>query len=299
MEILSVTLFILLGCFIILLAWFAFSKQKLEKRYQEISNKLMSVESSYLSLKQSAGHLKTEKKPMAKMRENHINSTAHQSEIFELKKEMAHLKDELKKTKTDLRGKEKELKESENNTKNKLYNLTEDNAKLLEQLKALDISLKETTESNRNKVSLSEFEEKQKEIQFLKTEVSKYKNRAQDSEKQQRQAAQKIDSLQEKLKVLDKDMKKWNEVALALGGKTLSPETFFMWRERALTARKMYQQMKHMREMSDDKVQTYQDGILELSQWVLEQKGLPTPTVHDMENKTDRFFAQAWDAVRT
>jgi uncharacterized metal-binding protein YceD (DUF177 family) len=60
----------------------------------------------------------------------------------------------------------------------------------------------------------------------------------------------------------------------------------------------MYLLMKQMRELSDEKVQTYQEGVLDLSQWVLDKKNIPLPVVGKEEHKTDRFFAQAWDAVR-
>lgn len=278
MEIMSIVLSIFLAVLIIVAGWLFFSKQKLDLKCNEVAAKLTEMESHYLKLKQSrASQQKLEKKETEKTNDSSVNF-AHQSESLFLKKEISHLKDELKKVKSELKGKDKELKEADQNTKNRLHNVIEENQKLLEQLKQMDRNLKDALEANKNKVSLSEFEQKQKAVENLKAENLKYKNKLNAFEKSQNQNFEKSVSIQEKLKKLEKEVKKWNE--------------------RALTARKMYLLMKQMRELSDEKVQTYQEGVLDLSQWVLDKKNIPLPVVGKEEQKTDRFFAQAWDAVR-
>jgi hypothetical protein len=52
-----------------------------------------------------------------------------------------------------------------------------------------------------------------------------------------------------------------------------------------------------MRELSDSKVLTYQEGIIALSQWVLKQKNISMPPLSSGEVLADRLLAEAWNAI--
>lgn len=221
----------------------------------------------------------------------------HSAELLNLRKETAKLKDELKKTKEEIRLKDKSLKEQESNVKNKIFALKEENSRFVTQLKEMDLSLKQCNESLKKQVPLSDFEQKLVELSQIKDDLSHAKQKISEYEKSKKQNIAKLTSLQDKLKSTEQDLQKWVDSAKSIDGKPLDVSAFLRWHDRAITGRKMYRLMRQMRELSDSKISTYQDGIVTLSKWVLEQKNIGFPSIPPSEVPADRLLAEAWNAI--
>jgi hypothetical protein len=60
----------------------------------------------------------------------------------------------------------------------------------------------------------------------------------------------------------------------------------------------MYRMMRQMRELSDLKLSTYQEAVIEVSSSLLNLKGITAPELSPNENKADRLLAEAWALVQ-
>ncbi|WP_186646922.1 hypothetical protein [Fluviispira vulneris] len=297
MDIFAIVSLVFSGVVLLLCAWLVLSKQKVSLKVIELNNKLVALEARDLTHVIPKVIANVEKKitpPKVQVNEHTSN---HTSELLDLRKEVSKLKDENKKAKEELRNKEKELRGQAESTVNKLYSLTEENAKLIEQMRFLDQQLKSALDLNKNKVSLQEYENKIAEINGLKDENSKLKQKNIELEKSLKHSTHKLSTLVEKLKNIEIELQKWQEAATTSDGKALDPASFLRWHDRAVTGRKMYRLMRQMRELSDTKVSTYQEGVVVLSKWILAQKNLTPPALSENEIQADRFLAEAWNAI--
>ena len=296
----TISAFVFSGVSLLLCAWLILSKQKLIAKNTATQNKLVVLEAKLLSIGSSASnpsnHLNEKKTSQPKNNENNTNS-GHHSELLSLRKETAKLKDDLKKSKEEIKLKEKALKEEENATNNKLFSLTEENARLIIQMKEMDQLLKESNQSHKNQVPLIDFEKKILEISQLKEELVSLKQKLNEIDKFKKQNSAKLLALQDKLKLTEQELQKWTDTAKLNDGKSLDPSSFLKWHDRALSGRKMYRLMRQMRELSDSKVTTYQEGVMAVSKWVLDQKNLSVPSVSTGEVLADRLLAEAWNAI--
>ncbi|WGL60370.1 hypothetical protein QEJ31_01970 [Pigmentibacter sp. JX0631] len=300
MDFVTITAFLFSGISLLVCAWLILSKQKLTLSNKQLQSKIFVLENNILAQGEKKDHSSTEKKdkiPQQKMQnENNINHQSSQ-ELLHLRKENSKLKDDIKKAKEEIKNKEKALKEEEVASKNKLFSLTEENSRFITQLKELDLQLKEALNNQRNNVPLIDFEKKMLEISQFKEENSTLKSKLNEVDKFKKTQQAKISSLQEKLKLVEHDLSLWLDAAKTNDGKPLDPAFFVKWHDRAITARKMYKLMRQMRELSDAKVTSYQEGIANISQWVLNQKNIPIPQVSSGEVLADRLLAEAWNAI--
>ena len=298
MDFLTISAFIFSGVALLLCAWLLFSKQKLIAKNTASQDKLFALEAKLLSF---AGHTNAvpnhEKKANSQKSNENQTSSNHHSELINLRKETAKLRDELKKAKEEIKNKEKSLKEEENTTKNKLYSLSEENSRLIIQMKEMDQLLKQSNNISKNQVPLMDFEKKLLEIFQLKEELSSMKLKLNELDKIKKQNATKLVSLQDKLKISEQELQKWTDTAKINDGNSLDPNSFIKWHDRAIAGRKMYRLMRQMRELSDSKVSTYQEGVFAVSKWVLEQKKLDIPSISAGEVPADRLLAEAWNAI--
>jgi hypothetical protein len=60
----------------------------------------------------------------------------------------------------------------------------------------------------------------------------------------------------------------------------------------------MYRMMRQMRELSDLKLSTYQEAVIEVSSSLLSLRGVAAPDLAPNENKADRLLAEAWALVQ-
>ncbi|WP_158998490.1 hypothetical protein [Pigmentibacter ruber] len=300
MDFVTITAFLFSGISLLVCAWLILSKQKLTLSNKQLQSKIVVLENSILSQGEKKVFLSPERKEKTSSQklqnENNINQQVSQ-ELLQLRKENSKLKDDIKKAKEEIKVKEKALKEEEIASKNRLFSLTEENSRFITQLKELDFQLKEALNNQRNNVPLVDFEKKMLEISQFKEENTSLKNKLNEIEKQKKTQQAKINSLQEKLKLAESDLSQWLEAAKTNDGKPLDPSFIIKWHDRAITARKMYKLMRQMRELSDAKVNSYQEGISSVSQWVLKQKNIPTPSVSSGEVLADRLLAEAWNAI--
>ncbi len=298
MDMVTITAFSFSGVSLLICAWLILVRQKLNIKNKELGNKLILLENNILAMKEKNVVTHSDKKEKITQQKNLNDSPIHnQQELLALRKEIAKVKDEIKKTKEELKNKEKSLKEADLASKNKLFSLTEENSRYIVQLKELDSQLKEALSLQRNQVPLVDFEKKILEISQFKEENSVLKNKFIEAEKNKKILQAKINSLQEKLKITESDLAKWLDAAKTNDGKPLDPAFFMKWHDRALTARKMYKLMRQMRDLSDAKVHSYQEGIATIARWILVQKNISLPHISTGEVLADRLLAEAWNAV--
>ncbi|BBH53660.1 hypothetical protein [Fluviispira sanaruensis] len=297
MDIFATVSLVFSGVVLLLCAWLVLSKQKVSLKVIELNNKLVALEARELTHIAPKVIANVEKKIAPAKAQVHEHTSNHTSELLDLRKEVSKLKDENKKAKEELRNKEKELKGQAESTVNKLYSLTEENTKLIEQMRSLDQQLKAALDFGKNKVSLQDFENKIVEINGLRDDLSKAKHKNIELEKSLKHSTHKLSTHLDKLKNLEIELQKWQEAATTSDGKALDASAFLRWHDRAVTGRKMYRLMRQMRELSDTKVSTYQEGVVALSKWILAQKNLTPPSLSENEIQADRLLAEAWNAI--
>lgn len=298
MDFSTIIAFIFSGIALILCAWLILSKQKILTKNIKLQDKLVALEAQSMTPKQQTlSSILPEKKALQSKTQELNTQLNHSSEVLNLRKETAKLKDDIKKAKEEIRLKDKTLKEEANITKNKLHSLTEENTRLIGQMREMDLLIKQTNDNVKKQVPLIDFEKKILEISQLKKEISNMKQKLSEYEKTKQQNLFKMNTIQEKLKLTEQELQKWLDTVKTNDGKPIDPSTFLRWHDRAISGRKMYKLMRQMRELSDNKVSTYQEGIIALSEWVLKQKNINLPDVSSSEILADRLLAEAWNAI--
>ena len=295
MDFSTIIAFIFSGVALLLCAWLISSKQKILSKNKTLQDKIVFLEATLMSAPQKNSTITSQDKKTSSHKSTETNQNI--TEVLNLRKETAKYKDELKKAKEEIRQKEKSLKEEENISKNKLYSLTEENAQLIGQMRLMDVELKQSLDNTKKQIPLKDFENKILEISQLKEEISEMKQKLNELNKIKKQNAIKLSSAYEKIKVTEQELQKWLDSAKTNEGKLVDPHAFIRWHDRAISGRKMYKIMRQMRELSDSKVLTYQEGIIALSQWVLKQKNISMPPLSSGEVLADRLLAEAWNAI--
>ncbi|APJ04221.1 hypothetical protein [Silvanigrella aquatica] len=298
MEFSTIIAFIFSGVALLLCAWLILTKQKILTQNKTLQDKIFALEAKSMTLSQKENKSgEKDKKIISQKMFESPQVPLHSAEVLQLRKENSKLKDDLKKSKEEIRHKEKALKEEENLSKNKLFSLTEENSRLIAQMREMDVQLKQANSNLKTQIPLVDFEKKIAEISHLKDENSELKQKLAELDKIKKQNSHKLSAAQEKVKVIEQELHKWTETAKTNNGKPLDAHSFLRWHDRAVSGRKMYKLMRQMRELSDSKVSTYQDGITALSQWVLQQKNITLPPLSSGEVLADRLLAEAWNAI--
>jgi len=214
-------------------------------------------------------------------------------ELIDLRKSNAHLKDEIKQLKQALRDAEQHLKEADERTDSTLYKVRSENAALVEKLRDLD-------QNSPDKKRALSLEQELKDTQDRSRELSSELSIVSKDLRHERQQLEKIkkhsESLQKELKAL-KALLPESDAPTAEALKKFDPRSLERWRDRAYTARHMYKMMRQMRELSDLKLSTYQEAVVDVSACLLELKGAPQPELAPNELKADRLLAEAWALI--
>jgi len=274
---------VILACVLsVVLLWLCVSAISLRKKNHHLHQQLTVSESDLIRAKESLHHFE---KRIAKNQEQHHPLQNSQKETFELRRDNARAKEEIKRFKEDLRMKDIEFKKLEALHIDKLYLTSKEKDVLLNQLKELDAS------------HSSQLHELKQDIVRLRAQEKELKAVIGLSEKQTKSNISKVISLQSKLKVAEQEIDKLSKENKAKLSPSSDASGLQKWKDRAICAKKMYLLMRQMRELSDNKLQTYQDGIIVMAEWVLNNTKTPNPQINENENKADRLLAEAWTAI--
>ena len=207
-------------------------------------------------------------------------------ELLQLRRDLAHVRDETKKLREQLRLRENEIKNAKETEDSHLFALREENKRLLEQLREAD---KKMQAQGSNRAAHTELQQSEA-VKRLEAALEGARAQAVLAAEKVRGGEQESRRLREALKNTEGRLEKMN-------ASTLDPRTLVRWRDRALEGRKMYRLMRQMRELSDDKLASYQAAVTQLSRYVLEQKHQELPEVKAGELAPDVYLAHAWAVV--
>jgi chromosome segregation ATPase len=216
----------------------------------------------------------------------------HEAELIELRKNNARMRDEIKHLKEDVRHNESGARELANRVESETFKLRAENQALIERLRDLDTNSPEKKRAHALEQENTALKESVRTIQSdLSAATAKLKSERTFAERQKVQ----LKTLESRLREISAKLPEQPQTDTP----KIDPKTLERWKDRALTARHMYQMMRQMRELSDLKLSTYQDAVLEVSQSLIELKGGESPTVGPREIKADRYLAEAWSLVQT
>ena len=241
-----------------------------------------------ISARGSVAKPKQESKPVQE-------TNKHTAELIELRKLNSHQKDEIRNLKSSLREAERLIKHADERSDSSLFKLRADHQALLDRLKDLELNSPDKKKAILLEQELNDLRARSKELQSeLNSTTGKLKSEKNYSERQKQQ----IEALQNEIRQLKSRLPEGEHAAPSTTPK-IDPRALERWKDRALTARRMYKMMRQMRDLSDIKLSNYQQAVLEVSESLLQMKGVATPSLAPNENKTDRLLAEAWALVHT
>jgi DNA repair exonuclease SbcCD ATPase subunit len=179
----------------------------------------------------------------------------------------AELKDEIKKLKETLKQKEEQLKHKDSEWETKNFKLQKDHIDLLDKVASMENYISETKSKNLNKQN-SEIEQSQKFESHLKEKqqtLNALTLRLENLDQNLKNKDQKLHEKDLKIKSLNEKLSEWNNVVEAFPGSTIDPTLFLKWKHRAVEGKRMYNLMRMLRDLSDEKLIGYQDQIKEIS----------------------------------
>lgn len=277
------------GALASLLSLFLFvSRSRLQETLSSLRNKL-TLEQSRIAEFNSRTPVP---KPKPESKTNSENNK-HSAELLELRKSSAHLKDEIKQLKQSLRNAEQHIKDYDGRSEGNLFKLRAENAALLERMKDIE-------QNSQDKKRAAYLEQELSELRIRFKEANQESNAAGAKLKSERQTAerqkQQLESLQSEVRQLKARLPE-SDSPKSPALPAIDPKQLERWKDRAFTARYMYKMMRQMRELSDLKLSTYQEAVIEVSATFLALKGVSAPELAPNENKADRLLAEAWALV--
>lgn len=304
----------------ILAGFMSFAKIKVKDQNAELQGKLMLLEArnaDLMRLKEQAGSGLPRTALANTQRGAHTNrplaEDSPSKDLLEARRELAHTRDDVRKLKDELRAREQELKAARDAIDGQLYSLREENKALLGQLRerAATNQFNASTLTNAGAQNTqvatianqaADMPRPRRETPRLAAtpaqieELAKTKARADALERQVKTLTAHSQTLETKGQQAQLELRKWREAGALADGKTLDPAMFIRWKERALEGRKMYQLMRQLRELSDSKLDSYQEGIVVLATHFLTHRNKALPDFKPGEVKADKFLAATWDA---
>ena len=272
-----------------ILAFFLFfSRAKLQDTLADAQEKLTREQSR--SAEALIRHAEKQKSPAKPP----IDSSKTNKELLELRRANAHLKDEIKQLKQSLREAEQRLKEADERVELSLFKVRAENSALLEKLKDLEQNSPDKKKAFALEQELREWQNRSRE---LSSELSVTSKDLKHERQQLERSKKHTDALQKELQTL-KALMPETDAATTEAIKKFDPRSLERWRDRAYTARHMYKMMRQMRELSDLKLSTYQEAVVDVSSCLLELKGAPQPELAPNELKADRLLAEAWALIQ-
>ena len=253
------------------------SKKQLVEDNEKLKEKKLTLESSVLSLRHDLTKSESRKS-------EHVSVN---TDSQKLKREIAELKSEVKKVRQQKLDDSSSLKGEYQKLKTDHEILKKDFQDLLNQHREIEgkVSAQDPQLVKENK----DLKQQQKDLRYKILEL----------ERHVKTEGEKVRVSYERIRKLEEESKEWEALQNTMSGaqRKLKPADFLKWYQRAMEGKKFYNLMKQMREMSDEKLQSYHQGIELLSKWVLRSLEVPLPHVKAGEISADRFLAAAWDAV--
>lgn len=260
-----------------------FSRKKLSDAHSALLLRVQTLES------RQAAPTEPPRKKGKPQKEKEISSGPSE-EILAARKEIAHLKEQVQALRQEERAFGQRLKEAVTSKENEIFKLKADLDQVILDLKAAGQQKHQSRSeqpSDENRAALSEAQQT----------VTELKRRLASAERTSKTEAEANEKLRRECSDLQAELRKWTAAAQDTDGKVLDPVLFRRWKSRALTARQMYQMMRQLREMSDLKLATYQESVVQIASFVLKTKGYDLPTLQQGEIRSDRYLAAALDAL--
>lgn len=264
---------------------------RFRERNEELKAKLVAIEArkAFPEKKEKAKAAAPESRPQQPAKVKAANPSS--AELVELRKETARQRDELARIKVELRDKTREVADASEKAEKDLYQLREENRRLLETVRELD------AQSAARQQAGETVRELNRTLERAHQDNAALQRRIEELEKAQSGRNEATEDLRRQLHDANGELRRWRETATLANGKPLTPALFAKWRQRALVGRDMYQMMKQLRELSDHKLATYQDAVLEISRFCLDTLGEPYPAVQPGEVVADRHLGAALAAL--
>lgn len=264
------------------------SKARLQESLSSLNDKLIAEQS-----RKAEVSIRTAQKPVSNPKPSPESGKSSQM-LMDLRKQNAHLKDEIKQLKQSLRESEVHLKDADERTDAALYKIRAENAALIEKLKELELNSPDKIRATTLQQELNVVQERNR---TLTQELNSASRLVKNERSQLDQSKKQIESLQNELQAL-RVLVPNTDAATLEAAKKFDPKILERWRDRAYTARHMYQMMRQMRELSDLKLSTYQEAVVDVSSCLLALKGAPQPELAPNELKADRYLAEAWALIQ-
>lgn len=261
------------------------SRSRLQETLSSLQNKLTLEQARLAEVSAKSASIKQKPEP----KPTH-EATKHTAELVELRKLNAHQKDEIKSLKAALRDSERHTRDADERAESNLFKLRADHSALLARLKDLEQNSPDKKKAQQLEQELTELRARSKELsQECASSQAKLKSERAAAERQKLQ----LEAAQSEVRQLKARLPQGEETAQPTLP-PIDPKILERWKDRALTARHMYKMMRQMRELSDLKLSTYQEAVIEVASTLLQLKGVATPELAPHENKADRLLAEAW-----
>jgi chromosome segregation ATPase len=263
------------------------SRTKLQETIRSLQDKL-TLEQARRS---EAGLATQQAKKKSETAKPAPDKNKHEAELIELRKNSARMRDEIKHLKEELRHSDSNGRELQSRIESETFKLRAENHALIERLRDLESNSADKKRAHAFEHENLALKETLKTVQSdLNAATAKLKSERSASDRQK----QHLETLERQLREVKARLPDVTEPETP----KVDPKILERWKDRALTARHMYQMMRQMRELSDLKLSTYQDAIFDVSRLLIELKGAPSPTVGPREIKADRYLAEAWSLVQ-
>jgi chromosome segregation ATPase len=264
------------------------SRARLQESLSTLNDKLIAEQS-----RKAEASIRTVQKPASTPKASPESSKSSQM-LMDLRKQNAHLKDELKQLKQTLRESEVHLKDADERTDAALYKIRAENAALVEKLKELELNSPDKVRAAGLEEELNILRERNRS---LNQEIKSSSQQLKTERTQLEQSKKQVESLQNEIQALRVLVPNTDPATLE-AAKKFDPKILERWRDRAYTARHMYKMMRQMRELSDIKLSTYQEAVVDVSSCLLALKGVSQPELAPNELKADRYLAEAWALIQ-
>lgn len=268
MSALLIVLSVLCAFSLGLAIWQTLSKQKHLDSLKIREGRLVSLEAQNHSLQSQLSSFASGN-PRKDVLKSSENLDKMQAERMELRKQLAHQKEDLRKLKEELNQKDHKLKSldsqfEKNQEGLKLAHqalqerhlaLQKNHQELTQKWEIIQNSPKETPSATQKDTTtdLTEVLQKEKEkwnqghlqkVGQLTKRVSQLEGALQESE--------------QKIRELVSQVSDWKSLEEKNGGKPVDVYSILKWQTRSLEGKRMYQLMKNMRQLSDEKLAQYQ-----------------------------------------
>ena len=212
---------------------------------------------------------------------------ARAEDLLALRRDLAHARDDAKKAKEEGRVKDAQHGESREKATLQLHAMREDVRRLVEQLREAEgrksrahaAPASAPAAATAAPVAAAAAHDAEA-LAAAKHQIAELKARIAAHDRAERalgEAQERARAADARLAESERLLARYREAATAADGKPLDPTLFLKWKDRAVEGRRMYQMMRQLRELSDRKLASYQEGVTRVCTEVLHARGAPIP----------------------